>query len=329
MLLTGAKRHEFRMTDDYARGHAGVSGYCLVPGIARHYAGVWLAHYLCQYQHRGRVAVPAGELCQARSIAINNRSRRDTVDESSLVKTFVRERAGERRRTGGDYLRHAHPAALDRAHKFQQAIVTGMRRFCTFGLVQPAILTVIVVQPTEFQTCIFNCPYDPNHLFRVSLFDSGAIHAGIYVDEDADRGASPLPHLFFVLGQYRNANVRELICDFAQPPRIRAYHRIGEKHICRAAAAGHQQFECGRALEIADTSLDQHAESVGQLCGLDVRAPAIRIAAEQMQGPRHIRGNDFRIYDERRSKDTFDARHPVTFVPGKFAQHGLMRCHRL
>jgi hypothetical protein len=34
--------------------------------------------------------------------------------------------------------------------------------------------------------------------------------------------------------------------------------------------------------------LDQHAESVGELCGLNVRPPAIRIAAEQMQGPRNV-----------------------------------------
>ena len=122
----------------------------------------------------------------------------------------------------------------------------------------------------------------------MALFDSCAIHAGIYVDKDADRAALPLPHLFFVLGQDGNADVRELIRYFAHAPRVRAHHWIGEKHVRRAAAAGYQQFERGRALEIPDTALDQHAERVGQLCGLDVRTPAIRIAAEQMQGPRNI-----------------------------------------
>jgi hypothetical protein len=39
-------------------------------------------------------------------------------------------------------------------------------------------------------------------------------------------------------------------------------------------------FERGCALEIPDTPLDKHAKGVGQLCGLDVRTPAIRIASE-------------------------------------------------
>ena len=89
-----------------------------------------------------------------------------------------------------------------------------MRRFSPFGLIQPAILAVIVVQPAELQPRVFHRSYEPKHFVLLSLFDSGAIHAGIYVDEDADRGASPLPHLFFILGQYGNADVRELICDF-------------------------------------------------------------------------------------------------------------------
>jgi len=106
--------------------------------------------------------------------------------------------------------------------------------------------------------------------------------------KDADLAVLPLPHLFFVLGQYRNANVRELICYFAHTACVCAHRRIGEKHVCCAAAAGDKQLERVCTFKITDTALDQHAEGVGELCGLNVRPPAIRIATEQIQRPRNV-----------------------------------------
>jgi hypothetical protein len=84
-----------------------------------------------------------------------------------------------------------------------------------------------------------------------------------------------LPHLFFVLDQDRNPDVRELIRYFEEAACISAHDRVGNEDIGGSAVAGYQQFERRRALEFPDTPLDHHAKRVGQLCGLDVRTPAI------------------------------------------------------
>jgi len=65
-----------------------------------------------------RVAVIAGELCQAGRIAVENRSRRDTVGESCTLKIFVRKRARECRHPCGNYLRHADSAVVNLVDKF-------------------------------------------------------------------------------------------------------------------------------------------------------------------------------------------------------------------
>ena len=80
-------------------------------------------------------------------------------------------------------------------------------------------------------------------------------------------------------------------------------------------------------LKFRTPSLDQHAKRVSQLCGLDVGSPAIRIVSEQMQSLRNVCRHDFRIDYERRSEHVFYARHAVTLVPGKLAQHEFMGRH--
>jgi hypothetical protein len=130
--------------------------------------------------------------------------------------------------------------------------------------------------------------HKPKHFIGLILLDSGSIHARIYVDKHTDRTASPLPDLFFVLDQDRNPDVRELIRDFEDAARISAHDRVGKKDIGGSAVAGYQRFEGGCALEISDAPLDHHVNRVGQLCGLGVRTPAIRIASEQMQSPRNV-----------------------------------------
>src|SRR5262249_43932652 len=198
-----------------------------MPTVACDYALVWPAHNTCQYQHRRRVAVPAGELCQTGSIAIKNRSRRDTVDESLTVEAFVRKRPEKGRRPRGNSLRHTQPAVPDLLDNSQQALVPGMPRRFPFALTQPAILAVIVVQATELQLCLSNSTHEPDNFVSVALFDSCAIHAGVYVEKDADRTTLPLPHLFFALGQDGNADVREMICYFAHAACVCAHCRIG------------------------------------------------------------------------------------------------------
>jgi hypothetical protein len=97
-----------------------------------------------------------------------------------------------------------------------------------------------------------------------------------------------LPELLFVLDQDRNPDARELIRYFEHAACVRAHYGVREKDVRRSAVASYQQFERGSALEIPHTLLDEHTKGVGQLCGLDVRAPAIRIACEQMQSPRKV-----------------------------------------
>ena len=85
------------------------------------------------------------------------------------VKTFVRKRARERRCPGGNYLWHTHPAVLDLVDKLQQTIIAGMRRGGPFGLIQPAIMAVIIVQTTELQPCVSNRTRKPNNFGSVAL----------------------------------------------------------------------------------------------------------------------------------------------------------------
>src|SRR5882672_10280685 len=81
------------------------------------------------------------------------------------------------------------------------------------------------------------------------------------------------------------------------------------------------------AFEIADAVLDQHAERVAKLCGLDVHAPAIRVAAQQLQGALDVGGNDFWIKEQRRGKHVIERGNSIALVPGEFTQHGLLRSH--
>src|SRR5262249_56904495 len=109
----------------------------------------------------------------------------------------------------------------------RHARVAGVRCGVLSALTNPAILAVIVVQATELQLCLSNSTHEPDNFVSVALFDSCAIHAGVYVEKDADRTTLPLPHLFFALGQDGNADVREMICYFAHAACVCAHCRIG------------------------------------------------------------------------------------------------------
>jgi hypothetical protein len=61
-----------------------------------------------------------------------------------------------------------------------------MRRCGPFGLVEPPMLAVIVVQAPEWQLRFFNSTHKPNYFVGLVLFDSCSIHARIYVDKHAD-----------------------------------------------------------------------------------------------------------------------------------------------
>ena len=72
-----------------------------------------------------------------------------------------------------------------------------------------AIVPVIIVQTAELHPCASNLPHKPDNSVSVPLFDSGTIHARIYVEKNADPAILPLLHLFFVLGEDGNADIRE------------------------------------------------------------------------------------------------------------------------
>src|ERR1700757_1243730 len=83
----------------------------------------------------------------------------------------------------------------------------------------------------------------------VILVDAGAIHAGIYVQENSYAAAAPLVDLAFVFGEDGNTRSRELGGDFTHAKRICADGRIGEEDIGCAVFAGAQKFERGGTFE--------------------------------------------------------------------------------
>src|SRR5713101_4729788 len=286
-----------------------------------------MANHACQDQHRRPVAVLARKLRQSGGVAINRSSGRNAMDESSRAEAFVSHRARERRRSCSDYFRHTHASLLELAHNFQQTVVSGMRGGVPFARFQTAKVTVVIVQPAELQPKIANRARQFNNFAAVALLDASAIHSRIDVEEDSDPAAAPLPHLLFVLGQNGNAHLWELIGYFTDAPGICAYRWISEKYVFRAAAAGYQQFESCRALEIADAPLDQHAERVAQLCGFDVHAPAIRVATQQIQSAFDVGGDEFWIKEQRRSKHVIERGNAIARVPRKLTQHGFLGSH--
>src|SRR3989442_10492554 len=165
------------------------------------------------------------------------------MDEPSSAKALVSKRAWERRRSCCDHFRHPHAAALDLAHHFEQAFIASVRRRRPLALFQAAIVTVVIVQPAEFQPQVSNRATQFNNFAAVALLDASPIHARIYVEEDSDAAAAPLPHLLLVFGQNGNAHLRELIGYFTATPCICGHRWISEKYVSGAAAAGHHQCQ--------------------------------------------------------------------------------------
>src|SRR6266853_2300257 len=286
-----------------------------------------MANHACKDQHRRPVAVLARELCQSGGIAITRSSGRNAMDESYCAEAFVSHRASERRRSRSDYFRDPHSSLSALANNFQQTVVAGMRGGAPFARFQSANVTVVIVQPAELQPKLANRARQFNNFAAVALLDASAIHSRIHVEEDSDPAAAPLPHLLFVLGQNGNAHLWELIGYFTDPPGICAHRWISEEYVTSAAAAGHQQFQSGRAFEIADAAFDQHAKRVAQLCGFDVHAPAIRIAPQQIQSAFDVGGDEFWIKEQRRRKHIIERGNAIAWVPGKIAQHEFLCSH--
>ena len=202
-----------------------------------------------------------------------------------------------------------------------------MRHCDPFGHFQPAKVPVVIVQAAELQSETRNRARQLDNHVAVSLLDAGAIHAGIDVEENSHSAAAPLPHLFFVFGEGRNAHARKLIGDFAHAERICAYRWISKEHVSGAAAASHKKFECGSAFEISNAALDQNVQGKAQFGGLDVYAQAIRVVPQEIQGALDVGDKNLRIQHESRRQQFFNGGNAVARIPGEFTQHGFLRSH--
>ena len=190
-----------------------------------------------------------------------------------------------------------------------------------------AVLAIVIMQAPEVQIVGGDGARQREYLVRVVLVDAGAIHAGIDVQKNSHAAAAPLVDLVFVFGKDGNGDLRELLGDFSHAERVCAHGRIGEEDVCRAALACYEQFQCGGALEISDAARDEHTQGVAEFGGFDVRAPAVRIAAEQFHGAIDVCGKDFRIKQQGGREDVRGAGYLVARVPGEFGEHGFLRGH--
>jgi hypothetical protein len=81
------------------------------------------------------------------------------------------------------------------------------------------------------------------------------------------------------------------------------YRRIRDQNVAGARAAGGQQFERRRALEVRHAARGEHAHDEFEFGGLHMRPPAVGIAAEQSQRRADIRFGQFRINEQRRRQN--------------------------
>src|SRR5205807_3761954 len=186
-----------------------------------------------------------------------------------------------------------------------------MRPCDPFGHFQPAKVPVVIVQAAELQSETGNRARQLDNHVAVSLLDAGAIHAGIDVEENSHSAAAPLPHLFFVFGEGRNAHARKLIGDFAHAERICANRRISEKYVFGTTAASDEQFQRSSAFEISNAALDQNVQGKAQFGGLDVYAQAIRVDPQEIQGALDVGDKNLRIQHESRRQQFFNGGNAV------------------
>jgi len=220
------------------------------------------ADHAGQYQHRRLVTILKRKLLQAGGIAINNGSGRDAMDEVASAKAFVAKRARERRRSGGDHLPHSYARTLELVHQFpandhspdappefvrslpdrHMAVIVMQARNS-----RPAsAITRTRVTTLSVRLCSMPVRFIPGFMSR-KISTRQVRHCRTCSSFSA---------------RTENANVRKLLRNVPYPAAFAAHRGISEEHVGCAAPAGHQQFQCGRALEIADAALNQHAQSM-------------------------------------------------------------------
>jgi hypothetical protein len=127
------------------------------------------------------------------------------------------------------------------------------------------------------------------HLFGPVLLDAGTVHPGIHVQEQTNRAALPDFRCLCGVHERRNAHRGKLPRDFADAQGVGALQGIRDQNVAGARAAGGQQFERRRALEVRHAVCGEHAHDEFEFGGLHMRPPAVGIAAEQSQRRADIR----------------------------------------
>src|SRR6185369_17266014 len=123
MFLAWLGRHILRMRNNGAGWHSGVSRDCLVTGITSEASLRWIRYDGRNYDSGGLVAILRRKLRQARAVVVNNRSRRNAMNERGVAECRVRQRAWKCRRPGGDDLLDRNMIALECPLDLHQVIV--------------------------------------------------------------------------------------------------------------------------------------------------------------------------------------------------------------
>ena len=215
----------------------------------------------------------------------------------------------------------------DCSDEFHQTVIAGMGRAAALGFVSVAVLAVVIMQTSELNLRIVDRPNEIHDLRPTGLIDSRSIHAGVKIQINPDPRADPLAQLFLILRQHGNAHPGELLRDLADTSRIGAHHWIGHQNIGGPGFAGSPQFQSCGTFKVPDSSLQQHLQGIGQLRGLDVRAPAVRIAAEKLKGGSDVGCDNLRIKQERWRKHFSNVGETISLGPGEIANDGLRPTH--
>ncbi len=185
----------------------------------------------------------------------------------------------------------------------KQPFVTAMGGGYALGFVDSTEVAVVVMKTAKFEARVLNCADQADDFGVMILLDTRAVHTRIDVEKNANAGTAPLNFLRFIFSEDRNADAGKGIGDFADATRIRTDHRIRDQYIARAGLAGDEEFERGGTLEIGDATVGHHAHGEGELCGFYMRAPAIGVSVENLQGCADIGSDRVGIDEQRGSHD--------------------------
>src|SRR5256885_36189 len=186
MLFARSERSESGMAGDDTSWKACIGGNRFMAGVAGDAASVGMADDASHDEHCGLQSQRSGELCEACSVVVNDGSGRGAMQK------FPAPKAGERRGSkksggsrGNDFV-DGDAALFDGGDDSKQVFVTFVCGCVAFRLSEVAEVSVVIMQAAKVQTGILDC-LNQRDDFRVAiLFDSGAVHSGIDVEENTN-----------------------------------------------------------------------------------------------------------------------------------------------